>query len=306
MKKMKYFVMKTIEPYLYILPGLLVIVVFLFLPMVDSVRYSFTNWNPLKEVKFTGLENYIKLFHSKDFLSSLKLTFIWVAMSVVILPITGLVYSVAVEYVVHSKRFSAVMRTILFIPMMMSYVAIGLLWQMIYDPNLGLVNSFLQLFGLIDPVNPPLYLSNAKLALYYAFIPAIWQWSGFGMVMTTAAMMGISSDLTEAAAIDGANRWQAFFHVVLPQLMPTVLSGAAINLIGGFKAFDIIYVMTSGGPANATRVTSILMYRTAFTENKYGYACSMAVIIFVISVVLTVFFNKFRRYVDESVGQGNE
>ena len=166
------------------------------------------------------------------------------------------------------------------------------------------MNSFLNLFGLIDPVNPPVYLSNPQLAIYYAFIPAIWQWSGFGMVMTTAAMMGISSDLTEAASIDGANKRQAFFRVVLPQLMPTVLSGAAINLIGGFKAFDIIYVMTAGGPGNATRVTSILMYRTAFTENKYGYACAMAVVIFVISILLTVIFNKFRRRVDESVGMG--
>lgn len=302
--KNKRFTFRKVEPYLYILPGLLVICAFLFVPMFGSVRYSFTNWNPLKELKFTGLNNYSKLFKSRDFLASLKVTFLWVLMSVVILPITGLLYAVLVEYIVHNRRLSAVMRTILFLPMMMSYVAIGLLWQMIYDPNLGLVNSFLNLFGLIDPVNPPVYLSNPSMAIYYAFIPAIWQWSGFGMVMTTAAMMGISSDLTEAASIDGANRRQAFFHVVFPQLLPTVLSGAAINLIGGFKAFDIIYVMTSGGPGNATRVTSILMYRTAFTENKYGYACAMAVVIFVISIVLTVIFNKFRRHVDESVGIG--
>lgn len=302
--KNKRFTFRKIEPYLYILPGLLVICAFLFVPMFGSVRYSFTNWNPLKELKFTGLNNYSKLFKGRDFLASLKVTFLWVLMSVVILPITGLIYAVLVEYIVHNRRLSAVMRTILFLPMMMSYVAIGLLWQMIYDPNLGLVISFLNLFGLIDPVNPPVYLSNPSMAIYYAFIPAIWQWSGFGMVMTTAAMMGISSDLTEAASIDGANRRQAFFHVVFPQLLPTVLSGAAINLIGGFKAFDIIYVMTSGGPGNATRVTSILMYRTAFTENKYGYACAMAVVIFVISIVLTVIFNKFRRHVDESVGIG--
>ena len=302
--KNKRSVLKKIEPYLYILPALIVIFVCLFLPMFDSVKYSFTNWNPLKELKVTGFNNYIKLFHSDDFISSLKITFIWVVMSVVILPVTGLIYAVLVEYIVHNRRLSAIMRTILFMPMMMSYVAIGLLWQMIYDPNLGLVNSFLNLFGLIDPVNPPVYLSNPSMALYYAFIPAIWQWSGFGMVMTTAAMMGISSDLTEAASIDGANRRQAFFYVVLPQLMPTVLAGAAINLIGGFKAFDIIYVMTAGGPRNSTRVTSILMYRTAFTENKYGYACSMAVVIFIISIFLTVIFNKFRRHVDESVGIG--
>ncbi len=123
------------------------------------------------------------------------------------------------------------------------------------------------------------------------------------MIMTSAAMMNIPSDIMEAASIDGAAKWQAFFRVVLPLLMPTVLTGAAINLIGGFKAFDIIYVMTQGGPGSATRVTSILMYRTAFRENKFaGYACAMAVVIFAISVVLTVVFNKVRRRVDISVG----
>lgn len=106
----------------------------------------------------------------------------------------------------------------------------------------------------------------------------------------------------EAASIDGATKWQAFYRVVLPLLMPTVLTGAAINLIGGFKAFDIIYVMTQGGPGSATRVTSILMYRTAFRENKYGYACAMAVVVFAISVALTVVFNRVRRRVDISVG----
>ncbi len=139
--KKKQFIFKKVEPYLYVLPAIAVIAIFLFLPMFDSVRYSFTNWNPLKEMKFTGLENYIKLFKSDDFIASVKVTFIWVIMSVVILPITGLIYAVLVEYIVRNKRWSAIMRTVLFLPMMMSYVAIGLLWQMIYDPNLGLVNQ---------------------------------------------------------------------------------------------------------------------------------------------------------------------
>lgn len=294
--------LNTIEPYLYVLPGLIVIALFLFLPMFNSFRFSFSNWNPLKELKYTGFKNYTKLFGNIDFLNSLRVTFIWVLMSVVILPITGLICAVLVEYATNSRRISSVMRTVLFMPMMMSFVAIGLLWQMIYDPNLGLLNSILSLFGLVDPAHPIEYLSRPDVALYWAFVPAIWQWSGFGMVMTSAAMMGIPSDIIEAATVDGATKWQTFFKVILPLLMPTVLSGAAINLIGGFKAFDIIYVMTLGGPGSATRVTSILMYRTAFTENKYGYACAMAVVIFLISVILTIFFNKLRRRVDVAVG----
>lgn len=270
--------------------------------MLDSLRLSFTNWDGLKEAAYIGWGNYDKIFHNNEFWNSIWVTVIWVVLSVVILPLTGLLYGVMVEYLSPNRAASGVFRTILFMPMMMSYVAIGLLWQLIYDPNLGLVNSVLGLFGLIDPVNPIQYLSNADMALFWAFIPVIWQWSGFGMVMTCAAMMNIPHDIIEAAAIDGASKTQTFWRVVLPLLMPTVLTGSAINLIGGFKAFDIIYVMTQGGPGSATKVTSILMYRLAFTENRFGYACAMAVIVFLLALVLTGLFNKFRGSVDRSVG----
>ena len=181
--KKKSYLQGRLEPYLYVLPALIFVVIFLFLPMFNSMRYSFTNWNPLKAVKFVAFDNYIKLFRNVDFLRSLDVTFIWVILSVVILPVTGLICAVIVEYVSKSKRVSGVMRTVLFMPMMMSFVAIGLLWQMIYDPNLGLINSFLSKLGLINPANPIEYLSNSKTALFWAFVPAIWQWSGFGMII---------------------------------------------------------------------------------------------------------------------------
>ena len=300
--KKKFHPMRRLEPYFYLLPSILVISAFLFYPMLDSLRLSFTNGDGLKEAAYIGWGNYDKIFHNNEFWNSIWVTVIWVVLSVVILPLTGLLYGVMVEYLSPNRAASGVFRTILFMPMMMSYVAIGLLWQLIYDPNLGLVNSVLGLFGLIDPVNPIQYLSNADMALFWAFIPVIWQWSGFGMVMTCAAMMNIPHDIIEAAAIDGASKTQTFWRVVLPLLMPTVLTGSAINLIGGFKAFDIIYVMTQGGPGSATKVTSILMYRLAFTENRFGYACAMAVIVFLLALVLTGLFNKFRGSVDRSVG----
>mgnify|MGYP003237303478 CR=1 FL=1 len=286
--KKKFHPMRRLEPYLYLLPSILVISAFLFYPMLDSLRLSFTDWNGLKEVSYIGFSNYDKIFHNNEFWNSIWVTIVWVVLSVVILPLTGLLYGVMVEYLSPNRTTSGIFRTILFMPMMMSYVAIGLLWQLVYDPNLGLINSFLSLFGMIDPVNPIQYLSNSNMALFWAFIPVIWQWSGFGMVMTCAAMMNIPHDIIEAAA--------------LPLLMPTVLTGSAINLIGGFKAFDIIYVMTQGGPGSATKVTSILMYRLAFTENRFGYACAMAVIVFLLALILTGLFNKFRSSVDRSVG----
>ena len=302
MLKRKLHPLRTAEPYLYLIPSLILLCVYLFYPMLDSFRISLTDWNGLAEANFIGVQNFAKLFKSDDFWTSIKITFIWVAMSVVILPLTGLIYAIMVEYLSPNRAVSGVFRTVLFMPMMMSYVSIALLWQLIYDPNLGLINSVLSVFGLIDPINPIQYLSNVDTALFWTFVPVIWQWSGFGMVMTCAAMMNIPPDLLEAASIDGAGRFRTFWHVVLPLLMPTVLSGSAINLIGGFKAFDIIYVMTQGGPGIATKTTSILMYRIAFTENRFGYGCAIAVVLFVLILVFTAIFNRFRDYVDRKVG----
>jgi len=144
--KKKFHPMRRLEPYFYLLPSILVISAFLFYPMLDSLRLSFTNWDGLKEAAYIGWGNYDKIFHNNEFWNSIWVTVIWVVLSVVILPLTGLLYGVMVEYLSPNRAASGVFRTILFMPMMMSYVAIGLLWQAIYDPHLGVGNRFLGLF----------------------------------------------------------------------------------------------------------------------------------------------------------------
>lgn len=219
--------------------------------------------------------------------------------SILILQPVGVLLSVIVEYVVKSRKISGIMRTIYFMPMLMSMVAIGLLWQLIYNPSLGLLTSVLDKLHLIDIMNPPNLLGSKSTVLFSAFVPTIWQWSGFGMILTSAAMMNIPHELIEAAAIDGANKFNQFFRITLPLLMPTIFLGMTINMIGAFKGFDMLYTMTGGGPANYTTLTSIFIYKLSFTENKYGYACAVSIILIIMVIIFTIVFNSAGRRIDE-------
>jgi ABC-type sugar transport system permease subunit len=290
---------KAVIPYLYFLPMAILLTIFVVYPLYSLVTTSFTKWDGLSAKEFIGMKNYVKAFHSEKFWYSMKLTFVWTLLSILILQPVGVLLSVIVEYVVKRRRVSGVMRVLFFLPMLMSMVAIGLLWQLIYNPSLGLLTSVLSKLNLIDIMNPPNLLGSRSTVLAAAFIPTIWQWSGFGMILTSAAMMSIPSELTEAAAIDGAGKCSQFFRITLPLLMPTIFLGMTINMIGAFKGFDMLYAMTAGGPANYTTLTSIFIYKLSFTENKFGYACAVSVILILIVIVFTMLFNAAGRKIDE-------
>lgn len=290
---------KAVIPYLYFLPMAVLLGIFVFYPLYDLIAMSFTKWDGLSAPEFIGLKNYINAVKSEKFWYSIRLTFIWTIMSILILQPVGVLLSVIVEYIVKNRRASGTLRVLFFMPMLMSMVAIGLLWQMIYNPSLGLLTSVLDKLKLIDSMNPPNLLGTKATVLYAAFVPTIWQWGGFGMILTSAAMMNIPSELTEAAAIDGAGKFNQFFRITLPLLMPTIFLGMTINMIGAFKGFDMLYAMTSGGPANYTTLTSIFIYKLSFTENKFGYACAVSVILIGTVILFTVIFNAVGRKIDE-------
>lgn len=285
--------------YLYLLPMAVLMAVFIIYPLVNLFATSFTKWDGLTAKEFIGLKNYIDAFNSDKFWYSVKLTFIWVILSILILQPVGVILAVIVENLVKNRRIAGIMRTIYFLPMLMSMVAIGLLWQLIYNPTSGMLTSILDKLDLIDVMNPPNLLGRKSTVLLAAFVPTIWQWGGFGMILTSAAMMNIPSELNEAAAIDGAGKVKQFFKITLPLLMPTIFMGMTINMIGAFKGFDMLYAMTGGGPANYTTLTSIFIYKLSFTENKFGYACAVSVILILTVIVFTFIFNWFGRKIEE-------
>jgi ABC-type sugar transport system permease subunit len=212
------------------------------------------------------------------------------------------VLAVLIEYTTKARFMAGLYRTILFMPMMMSLVAVGLLWSLIFNPTMGLLNALLVKMHLMDPMAPMNLLGKANTAIFAAFVPAVWQWSGFGMVITSAAMMNIPQELLEAAAVDGAGKTKQFFRIILPLLLPTIFTCAMLHLIGGFKAFDLIYTMTAGGPGDATMVSALYMFRQAFIDHKFGYATAIAAVLFLLIFIFTYVFNRINDKVRENVG----
>ena len=200
----------------------------------------------------------------------------------------GLLLAVLVYYQTKGRVLSGVARTILFMPMMMPAVAVGLLWSLIYNPLLGLLNQLLHLIKAIPSGTYVGFLENPNTALYEAFVPMVWQSAGFSMVIFSAALQGIPIDIREAAVLDGASKLKEIRHIVIPFIAPTIVSLVTVNMISGFKAFDLLNVLTHGGPAESTMIVSLYMYKQAFSAWKYGYSSAVAVVLFM-SILVCVF-----------------
>jgi len=280
-----------LTPYLYMLPALIIFVVFLVYPVFQSFLYSLLDWDGLKPGVYVGFANYELLFNDPAFWNSLKVTVFWVAMSGGILPLTALALALLVDFGVQSQTWAGIARTVLFIPMTISLVVVGLLFTLFYNPIQGVINNVVALFGLTSTLD---LLGDSNTVLMSIFFVAVWQWSGFGMVIFTAALQSISGELYDAAKIDGAGKWQIIRHIALPLLVPTYLVILTLNIIGGFKAFDLIYVMTAGGPANASQTTSIFLYQQAFILHKFGYGSAVSVVLFALVGLVALALNRRR------------
>lgn len=290
-----------LSAYAYVAPAAVIMAMFIVYPLFSSLQLSTLKWNGLSAKEFIGLQNYANLFRDPVFWNSVKLQFIWALLSVVVLGLTGMVLAIIVEYYIPVKRMIPVFRTVMFMPMMMSLVAIGLLWTMIYNPMIGLLNNLLKELGMLRSNQVLDLLGNRNTALYAAFIPAIWQWSGFGMVIFSASMQGIPHEIMEASVVDGCTRFKQIRHIVFPLLLPKLAMVCTINLIGGLKCFDLIYVMTAGGPGISTQVSSIFIFRQAFTLNAHGYSAAASSVMFLLTTLFGVLFFFFTSRMESSV-----
>ena len=261
---------------------------FVYYSIITGFGYSFSKFRDFAPAGFVGIQNYVDAFHNDDFINSIRSTLIWVLMTATIPTFAGLLLAILVYYQTRGRVLSGVARTILFMPMMMSAVAVGLLWSLIYNPLLGLLNQLLHLIGAIPAGTYIGFLENPTTALYEAFVPMVWQSAGFSMVIFSAALQGIPIDIREAAVIDGASKIKEIWHIVLPFIAPTVVSLITVNMISGFKAFDLLNVLTHGGPADSTMIVSLYMYKQAFSAWKYGYSSAVAVVLFM-SILVSVF-----------------
>jgi ABC-type sugar transport system permease subunit len=273
--------------------GILLYLAVLILPLLLSFFYSFTNFNLLNATNsFIGARNYVSMLNDDTFLSTLRFTIGTTVIVTLLTNIFGLVIALALN---QTGSFYSVLRTVFFIPQVLSSVVIGFIWSGMLNSERGLVNTLLRQVGLIGTDGNISWLGTPNLATLSVIVVCIWQMVGFCTVVYLAALQGVPQDLKDAANVDGANPWQTFYNVTLPLLSPGVTVNVVILLIMMFKLYDIIQVMTATGPAGSTESLAYYVTRMAFTVNKVGYASAMAVVLFIIIAMISAGLGKFLR-----------
>jgi raffinose/stachyose/melibiose transport system permease protein len=277
--------------YLFLLPAVALYAMFMIYPFFQSIYLSFTDWNGADPVKnWVGLENYRNLWSDDLLWKSLWHNAIWVVIGTLGPLILG--FLLAVLLAVRPRGFT-LFRTVYFMPQVLSSVVIAIVWGWIYNPLFGILNKGLDAVGLDAWTRG--WLGDPDWALYAVLVAAMWAQTGFVFVIFLAGLQNVSRDLIEAATLDGANAWQRFWDVTLPQMANVVNVVAALLLIGGFSVFDIIFVMTGGGPANATEVIATYAYTEAFRLNHVGYASTLTLVMTVLTLVASVVFIRLRE-----------
>ena len=276
---------------LFLLPGFVLYAIFMIYPFFQSIYLSFTDWNGAEPVKnFIGLENYRNLLTDNLLWKSLRNNVIWVVIGT--LGPLALGFLLAVLLASRPKGFT-LFRTAYFMPQVLSPVVIGIVWGWMYNPLFGIFNVALERVGLESWSRG--WLGDPNWALYAVLLAAMWAETGFVFVVFLAGLQNVSRDLIEAATLDGANAWRRFWDVTVPQMANVVNVVTALLLIGGFSVFDIIFVMTGGGPANATEVVATYAYSEAFTQNNVGYASTLTLVITIITLIASVIFMRLRE-----------
>ncbi|MCA9876192.1 MAG: sugar ABC transporter permease [Thermomicrobiales bacterium] len=276
---------------LFVLPALLLYLVFVGYPFIQTIYFSLTDWNGVRPTKnFIGLANYQEMIRDPLLWQSLRNNVTWVIIGTIVPIVIGLMLAMLLW---RRPRGFTLFRTIFFMPQVLSAVVIGIIWSWIYNPLFGNLNKLLRAIGLENLARG--WLGDPGVALYAVLGAAIWAEVGFVFVVFLAGLQNVSRDLLEAATIDGANGWQRFKDVTVPQLSNVINVVTALLLIGGFNVFDIVFVMTQGGPANATEVIATLTYKEAFTLNRVGYASTLSLVMTVIALVASVAFIRLRE-----------
>ena len=268
-------------------PALLLLGGFILYPAVNAFYLSFTSTNLLNvsAQRFIGLDNFTEMFAQSDFYQSLRNSLVWTFGNVAFQLILGMVGAL----VLNAKfKGRGVIRGIVLLPWATPSVLVALMWLWILDPNLGIVNDILQAVGLQD--EPMAWLANERTALPTLMAIDIWQGIPFFAVMILAALQGVSADLLEAAKIDGAGAWQTYWRVVLPLIMPTVLITVMLRLIWTANYFDLILVLTNGGPANSTLTLPLNAYITAYKGSDLGGGAALGVVQALLGAVLIVIY----------------
>lgn len=268
---------------LFVIPTLFLYFLFTVYPMLSSAYYGFTDWDGLNDPRFIGFANFIEAITDPYFQNAVINNMYFILFSVFIQVPLIIFFAILIGNV---KRLQGFYKTTVFVPAILSTAVIGILWQFVYDPEVGIINKGLGLLG----IEPVYFLAEMKWALWAVLVANAWQWMGFYIVLVLAAILAIPKELNEAAEIDGASGWQKAIRITVPLIKPIISVIVMLSIAGAMRVVDIVLVMTKGGPVGSTEVMASYMVSRAIKYGEYGYGTSLSIIIFAVALILTAIY----------------
>jgi raffinose/stachyose/melibiose transport system permease protein len=276
---------------LFVAPLVAMVAVFMLFPLANAFYFALTDFDGLDPTPpWVGLGNFTELLQDDAVYAALRNNVIWIVIGTIGPLVIGLGMALLVW---RTHRGSVFYRTVFFLPFVLPPVAVGVVWGWIYEPTRGWLNKALESVGLGAMAKG--WLGDPDTALYAVLATAVWTSVGFVFVIFLSALRGVDLDLVDASRLDGANSWQRLRYILIPQIMPVFIMVTTITLLGGFRVFDIVFVMTGGGPAGATEVLGTYAYSSAFELNRISYGTALALLITVIAIPFAAWLNRVQR-----------
>ena len=276
----------------FLSPSLIVFSIFVLIPLINSFYYGFTNWNGFNtDYDFVGLENYTRIASDNLFQNSIFNTVIWLISAILIPTILGLLLALLIDSQVRGSNF---FKSIFYLPICLSAVVVGQIWIWIFQQEWGLLNIIINLFR--ENSFEYAWLSKPETSLYSVIIAWSWQQTALSMVIYLAGLTSIPKNLLEASQIEGANIFQRTFFIVIPLLIPATIIVVALSMINSLKGFDILYIMTQGGPFHSSDTLAMHMYNESFRKYRMGYGSAISVVLFFIAVtIIGIYFRQLKK-----------
>jgi len=285
---------QSLAGWIWVAPTLLFLILFVYGPALANVRYSLFSFSAMSQSKeFIGLSNYVRLFTDPVFLKALANNTMYALMSVFFQVVIALTLAAVLEAKLFPRFAANSFRTMLFLPSILPVVVVGLIWQLLLAPGMGLIDQALWEMGLGEWSRP--WLGDPDTAIYTVILVSQWHWTGYIMALFMVAIRSIPRDLYEAMELEGASGPRIFFNLTVPGARETILIVTIITILGSLKVFDIVWVMTSGGPNHSSEVLGTLMYRAAFRDDTIGYSSTIATVIFFIALTIGVVQIKLQK-----------
>jgi multiple sugar transport system permease protein len=282
---------KSLVAYSFIAPNFIGFAIFTLGPILFAFALAFMHWDGSNPITFAGLDNFWRLWGDRAFITAFWNTILYTALSVPLTMVCALGLALLLNQKIPGRSF---FRTAMFFPYVASLVAVAVVWNMLFHPEMGPINMVLYNLG-VDPKELPRWAADKDWAMITVVLFGVWKSMGYYMVIYLAGLQGINPDLYEAASIDGANAWQKFFYITLPQLGPTTFFVSVMLTIQSFKVFDQIYLVTQGGPGTSTLVLVYHIYNEAFISWDLGYSSMIALVLFFVVLAVTIIQFRFRR-----------